>query len=242
VHRGYNARVQKANPPSITRYGANPHGRDFIVGDVHGCFDKLNQALKQRDFSPHRDRLFAVGDLIDRGPGSHKVLSWLKQPWFHSCLGNHEEMLLTMKDDSAAALNWLYSYGGEWWLSQDEAGRAALRDAFAKLPYVIELETVHGRVGIIHADIPKGMAWTDFIKLIEAGDPETRKAALWGRSRIRRRFSKPVAEIDRVVCGHTITPNRGIYTRANVWFIESGAFLDDDAARLTLVSTDELFA
>ena len=50
-------------------------GRDWIVGDVHGCFQTLRQALAAIDFEPGRDRLFSVGDLIDRGPHSNEALS-----------------------------------------------------------------------------------------------------------------------------------------------------------------------
>ena len=49
---------------------ANKVGRDFVVGDVHGMFDRVAQALTKVQFNPSRDRLFSVGDLIDRGPQS----------------------------------------------------------------------------------------------------------------------------------------------------------------------------
>ncbi|ALP52209.1 hypothetical protein Tel_03075 [Candidatus Tenderia electrophaga] len=223
-------------------FSINRQGRDFIVGDIHGCFDELNTELSRLNFDPAGDRLFAVGDLIDRGPGSEKVLSWLNQPWFHSCLGNHEEMILTLSPDSEEGLSWYQSYGGDWWLRLDEEARGAIMAAFAQLPLAIELETVHGRVGLVHADIPKGMSWPAFLRLLEMGDLETRSTALWGRSRIRRLLSSPVKGIDRVVCGHSVTPNRKIVIKGNVWFIETGAFLrDEDAAGLTVISTDQLF-
>lgn len=226
----------------IKRFSINHQGRDFIVGDIHGCFDALNAELTRLRFAPDRDRLFAIGDLIDRGPGSDKVLSWLNQAWFHSCLGNHEEMILTVAPDSEEGRNWYQSYGGDWWLGLDAVSRRTVLAAFADLPLAIELETAHGRVGLVHADIPKGMSWPTFLRLLEMGDAETRSTALWGRSRIRRRRSSAVKGIDRVVCGHTITPDRKIAVKGNVWFIETGAFLRDDAAAgLTVISTDQLF-
>jgi len=228
-------------PTSIKRFPLNQHGRDFIAGDIHGCFDDLNSALDKHQFNPKIDRLFTVGDLIDRGPGSYKVLSWLKQPWFHSCLGNHEEMILTTAADSTEGLNWYQSYGGEWWLEQTADVRAEISAAFAELPLVIELETSYGKIGIVHADIPKGMNWSGFIRLLELGDSDTRKTALWGRRRIKRLISSPIKGIERVVCGHTLTANRKIITKANVWFIETGAYLRDEVSRLTVINTEQLF-
>ena len=48
-------------------YPQNPlGGADFVVGDVHGCFRTLTRAMDALDFDPERDRLFAVGDLVNR--------------------------------------------------------------------------------------------------------------------------------------------------------------------------------
>ena len=49
----------------IVKHRANTAGRDFVCGDLHGCFDTVEHALKQLDYDPLRDRLFSVGDLID---------------------------------------------------------------------------------------------------------------------------------------------------------------------------------
>jgi serine/threonine protein phosphatase 1 len=68
------------NGMRLQRFARNTQGRDFAVGDIHGCFSKLDAALCQVRFSPVHDRLFAVGDLVDRGPESAQVLEWLDQP------------------------------------------------------------------------------------------------------------------------------------------------------------------
>ena len=70
-------------------------GRDFVVGDVHGEFDTLEAMLASVGFLPGRDRLFALGDLIDRGPRSADALSWMESGRIElSVRGNHEQMLL----------------------------------------------------------------------------------------------------------------------------------------------------
>lgn len=48
----------------------NEVGKDFIVGDIHGCLDQLKFQLSVTGFDKSKDRLFSVGDLIDRGPDS----------------------------------------------------------------------------------------------------------------------------------------------------------------------------
>lgn len=76
----------------VQRFQLNANGRDFAVGDIHGHFDRLEVALAAVRFSPEKDRLFSVGDLVDRGPESADVLKWLERPWFHPICGNHELM------------------------------------------------------------------------------------------------------------------------------------------------------
>ncbi|MGB0713157.1 MAG: metallophosphoesterase, partial [Gammaproteobacteria bacterium] len=55
---------------AVVRLEHNEVGRDLIVGDIHGEFIALKDRLDELEFVPGRDRLFSVGDLIDRGPNS----------------------------------------------------------------------------------------------------------------------------------------------------------------------------
>lgn len=76
----------------------NVEGRDFVMGDLHGCFDELKLLLVHVNFDPKRDRLFVTGDLIDRGPKPLDCLNLLNQKWFFSIYGNHEAILLEKFD------------------------------------------------------------------------------------------------------------------------------------------------
>jgi serine/threonine protein phosphatase 1 len=226
----------------VQRYGRNSRGRDFVVGDIHGCFELLRQAMDEVDFSPRNDRLFSVGDLIDRGPQSTETLEWLGRPWFHPCLGNHEEMALQSLHDNEVLLNWVLFNGAEWWLELDNNSRLKYISAFGQLPVAMEIETRQGRVGIVHADVPGGLSWPDFLDALEGGDNAMREIALWGRRRAEGLVTAPVEGIDRLVCGHTITTDRRIHRRANVWFIDTGAFLSAiENGHLSLLSLDSLF-
>lgn len=74
----------------VKTYNRNLAGRDFVVGDIHGCYDQLMNLLKEIKFNFAKDRMFVVGDLVDRGPKSKEVLDLLYEPWFHSVIGNHD--------------------------------------------------------------------------------------------------------------------------------------------------------
>lgn len=95
----------------------------FAVGDIHGCFDKLQLLLSacERIRAGQDARFIFIGDYIDRGPDSRRVVDFLirqqaERPDIFICLrGNHEDMLLSA---AAAArtdrdfLHW-WSNGGE---------------------------------------------------------------------------------------------------------------------------------
>src|SRR5699024_7346420 len=74
-----------------------------IVGDVHGEIDALNALLQRLGYDamgnhPQKRKLVFVGDLIDRGPNSPKVIEtvqrFIKHGNAYAILGNHELNLL----------------------------------------------------------------------------------------------------------------------------------------------------
>ena len=68
--------------------------KTFIIGDVHGCIDELQELVQQLALVSG-DRLIFIGDLIDRGPDSlgvvKQVYEWSKKLDVILLLGNHEE-------------------------------------------------------------------------------------------------------------------------------------------------------
>ncbi|MGE3164917.1 MAG: symmetrical bis(5'-nucleosyl)-tetraphosphatase [Planctomycetota bacterium] len=64
----------------------------YVIGDIHGCDETLQILLAQCGYRSQHDRLFLVGDLINRGPGSLEVLRWAKAGGDRivTVLGNHD--------------------------------------------------------------------------------------------------------------------------------------------------------
>ena len=75
--------------------------RTIVIGDVHGCaeeFETLLLALKLRP----KDRVFQVGDLVNRGPDSHRVLKLARKYGVTCVLGNHEVRLLRARKQKSS--------------------------------------------------------------------------------------------------------------------------------------------
>lgn len=70
----------------------------YWVGDIQGCNAPLGRLLEQVDFSPSRDTLYVLGDLVNRGPDSAGVLRRLMDlgTAVQCVLGNHDLHLLAV--------------------------------------------------------------------------------------------------------------------------------------------------
>ncbi len=208
----------------IERFSANDIGRDFVVGDIHGQFHLLERQLARLAFDSRRDRLFCVGDIIDRGRDSGAAVQWLEFPWFHCVRGNHEHMALEAQSDNDARFTWMLN-GGEWWNDAPPPTRQRLLSLLDTLPVVIVIEAPRANIGIVHADVPPGMRWSDFLQRVERGDRQAIGTALWSRRRVYSRNNTGVSGIATVYCGHTIVDVPLIL--GNVHFIDTGAYTTD---------------
>ena len=151
-------------------------GEDYFVGDIHGEKQLLLDTLTALEFNFDTDRLIAVGDIIDRGPDSIGCLALLDEPWFHSTLGNHEEMLLKGFDN---AIHWqvMLKHGGDWLKSffNDTQKLADLATHVVdSMPLTITVATKQGIFGVSHANVAPAFHAVE-------NTEEQRKTLLWSR-------------------------------------------------------------
>lgn len=208
-------------PVSPLRAAIPDAGRMFVCGDIHGCLDQLEDQLAAVGFDKSRDRLFALGDLVDRGPKSAEVVRLLYEPWFDSIKGNHEVL---MEEANKGNADMHVCNGGGWFAMLDQGERDELVALVENLPVAMTVTTPSGRtVGLVHADLP-GADWDEFMERIET--PQVQDYAMWTRERVRVAINGghlvPIRGVDQVYFGHT--PLKQPLRAANMSWIDTGCF------------------
>ena len=203
--------------PRFERWPENRAGRDFVAGDIHGCYRTLEALLRRAQFDSNRDRLFAVGDLVNRGPNSAETTKWLTTGRIaRSVLGNHDAAVAdTLKRAP-------YRLRTGWLGTLDHTERGRLADALAELPLGSELETVHGPVGIVHAGVID-RDWHETRRRIEAGDEAAIAHVLFGgrSGGWQGRRATPVTGVSLLVTGHE--PREEAWSDGYWYEIDTGA-------------------
>lgn len=216
----------------IKHFERNKVGRDFAVGDIHGHFSRLQEALDKIAFDPEVDRLFTVGDLVDRGPECRDALDWLARPWFHPVRGNHDDYVCRF--DTCDVDNWVYN-GGAWFagLAWDEQREFAA--IFRDIPLAIEVETREGLVGLVHADVP-GSSWLELPGFFD--NRNGRNYVMWSRNRFEHSDSSGVRGVRAVIVGHT--PVKRPVMLGNVYHIDTAGWMPDRGGYFTLMNLETL--
>ena len=241
---GAKTSVDEEQANAVLRLPQNTEGRDFVVGDIHGHFELVEQLLKAIDFDEAVDRLISVGDGIDRGPESHRALEFLEKPWFYSILGNHESLLIDSQAREYGVYELWMKNGGEWsdLVSEEYLNRSV--EIYKKLPYVIEIETKNGIVGVVHADVPPTLSWDKLIFGLSTGriKRKDRQKLIWSRDsyrNLRKSREDPEMVIEpniegvyRIYLGHSIVNSPCLF--GNLMFIDTGAYVTGNLTAVDL--------
>ncbi|OMH39717.1 metallophosphoesterase [Motiliproteus sp. MSK22-1] len=243
----------------LKKFCANQEGRDFVCGDIHGQLRQLYQAMAEVAFDPNVDRLFSVGDLVDRGAQSKNVFELLHEPWFHAVRGNHEAMMFDAYQSREPRVfsSWMKNGGQSWvksdvdFFDKDPHFSMLVDKQCQELPWAIELSLRDGRaVGLVHAECPCD-DWSDLEPMLQSEGQEgikVRRDSLWARSIKEPLFGETVANIDLTVHGHTVFPNP--IRRSNRCYIDTGACLHSNKfwrlikksrGYLSLIKVENLF-
>ncbi|MFT6589372.1 MAG: bis(5'-nucleosyl)-tetraphosphatase (symmetrical) [Rhodoferax sp.] len=173
----------------------------YLIGDIQGCDSALGRLLDEISFSPSRDTLYLLGDLVNRGPDSAAVLRRLNGygATARCLLGNHDLHLLSvahgvrkqyrndtldsvlLAPDRPVLLNWLRqqhlamfeSWGGEDFLMV-HAGVLPSWTAHQTVVLAGEVEAVL-----------RSPDWGDFLQQLYGSEPNAWQDSLTGTARLR---------------------------------------------------------
>lgn len=215
-------------------YKENKKGKDYVVGDLHGCLEDLLLALKALNFDEKVDRLFCVGDLVDRGPDSMGCAKLINHDWFHTTQGNHEEMMVEsiIHQDQNVVGVWL-SNGGLWSVHEKPKEIAEYAKRFEDLPLIISVGEGEKRFNVVHAELlaAKGDDASVSNKDIDdwTFDDRSEGAMLWGRTTMFYAkdygvdvevWAKVHKDLSRTFVGHT--PVREPFRIGQFFYIDTG--------------------
>ncbi len=123
--------------PLVKQLPENHLGHDYIVGDIHGCYDELMALMEFVRFDKKHDRIFCTGDLIHRGPKPLDCLDLLGEKWFYTTLGNHDDYFNQKQFEKEEDYIDLYDY----------------KEKLTCLPYIYHVKHRHlNDFYIIHAE------------------------------------------------------------------------------------------
>ncbi|MEO7413441.1 MAG: metallophosphoesterase [Opitutaceae bacterium] len=160
------------------------NGRLIAIGDIHGCHLEFAELLARLELTKE-DRLILLGDLINRGPDSCKVIDLAREHRAISLLGNHELRLLNFRrtgdtkffkdsdDETADKLrpeDWTYLEAMLLTYYEPELDTVFVHGGFLPdEPWQKQPQNVITRIQVIdrdgkprkRADVPEAPAWAD---------------------------------------------------------------------------------
>jgi len=185
--------------------------KTFVIGDIHGRYKALKEVLKSSKFDYNKDKLIILGDIVDGGINTYKVVEeLLKIKFTIFVLGNHD--CWVMKYISSG---WADSI----WISQ--GGANTLRSYGAD---VLEARTITDDPVIITSNLNIPATHQDFFNrakyyhlenemlFVHGGiDPkkpielQTKYTLVWDRDLIDDAQEKPIPGYNKIFIGHTST-------------------------------------
>jgi serine/threonine protein phosphatase 1 len=188
-------------------------GKIFAVGDIHGCFQKLQELMEKLPVKYDKDTLVFLGDYIDRGEKSFQVVDYLADlKKKHSNIvflkGNHEEMFfnyLSGEDEITFLFN-----GGEQTLKgyTDTNGNVSVPQSHLDFFNSLQLYYETDDYIFVHAGLKEGVPF----------DKQKPEDLLW----IRKSFIDSGYDFGKlVVFGHT--PYSEVLIKDNKIGIDTGA-------------------
>lgn len=167
--------------------------RRIVIGDVHGHYQSLETLLASLELRT-QDRVYFLGDLIDRGPQSAEVVDLVMRQGYGCVLGNHEAMMLDVIRYGAAAAElleaWLYSGGQNTLRSYQNAIPQRHLTWLQERPLYLDL----GDYWLVHAGVDPSLPL----------EQQNVEICCWIRDEFHS-STQPYFPHKTIVTGHTIT-------------------------------------
>jgi serine/threonine protein phosphatase 1 len=200
--------------------------RRLVVSDIHGEGHRLLQALKAADYEPGNDRLFLLGDYIDRGTDSKVTVDIVRRLVADGAIalrGNHDTMPGIVRRDTGYF---------EWWVRN--GGKSTIDSYGGKMPpddvidWLESLPLYHEEPDyiLVHAGLEPGVPLAE----------QAEEALLWIREEFLNGYTGK-----RVIFGHTPTMN--LHQTWEPWVQVDKTGIDTGAAydgKLTVLDLDTL--
>jgi hypothetical protein len=145
--------------------------RTIAIGDVHGCADEFEKLVRILELKPD-DRVIQVGDLVNRGPDSHRVIELAREYQVEAIIGNHELRLLRARKKNKPSL---LKQDDQATIEQLTADDWKYLEALPKFLYDAQIDTV-----IVHGGFLPNKPWqaqgSDLITNIQVIDKKGKAA------------------------------------------------------------------
>jgi serine/threonine protein phosphatase 1 len=197
--------------------------RIFVIGDIHGCFDSLIELVEYKIQLQKKDKLILLGDYIDRGDKSKKVVDFIVELMENgfdiiALIGNHEAMLLDAYDNEKNISKWIQSGGNETLQSFEISSLKDIESKYVKFFKALRYYYSFKDFLFVHAgfndDVPN--PFTDFYSM------------LW---KCKESYTNPLLADKTIIHGHNPISvsqcEERILAKHRVINIDTGCVYDD---------------
>lgn len=223
----------KVDKPHLTYY-TSYMSKIFAIGDVHGCYKTLMALMKKLPIDKSKDVVVFVGDYIDRGSGTKKVvdqmIKWEKKyPHWKFLFGNHESLML----DALIGGGQIYHSYDLWWMqggretfeSYIPSERTVYEKSITQVKDVIPFEHLEwlrtrpyyydsDKYFFVHGAVVPDMSLEDLKKGLDEGKSDLQYAVIWGRDLFinsKQNWGK------KIIFGHTADSDGRYYSSESPW-------------------------
>lgn len=175
----------------------------YVMSDLHGCYAEFIQMLKTINFSDE-DKLYILGDVIDRGPDSLKIIDYIvSKPNITLLLGNHEQLYIEWFE--TPCVNDWFANGGDKTFEELVKSKPLeyqydLYKYFKGLPTIVVVD----KFILVHAGLYLPNNYKD-LSLEDILNAQFLDYNIWSRSHVDNYYE--LSNNYKIICGHTPVQN-----------------------------------